>query len=249
VTGASSQNPAPAGSPITLTATVPAEATGTVNFLDGTTLLGTGTVSGGDASITTSALAPGAHTITAVYSGDANYTSTSTSFPQVIAGTTPDFTVSSTTISQIIPPGASAAYTIVISSVNGAFTNTVTMSASNLPPGATYTFTPATVTPGTAGSSTTFAVSVPQQIASSHTRNLKPMAFTLLLLPFACLERYRGRPHRLLLWMLVAGTFFGAMTGCGTGGYFSQTQQTYAITVTGTSGGLVHNTTVTLTVE
>jgi sugar lactone lactonase YvrE len=249
VTGVSSQNPAPAGSPITLTSTVPAGATGTVSFFEGTTLLGTGTVSGGSASITTSALTPGTHTITAVYSGDANYTSTSTSFPQVITGSPPDFTVSSTTGAQIIPPGASAAYTILVGSVNGAFTNTVTMSASNLPPGATYTFTPATVTPGAAGSNTTFAVSVPQPIASSHARNLGSMALALLLLPFACMKRYRGRPHRLLSWMLVAVTFFGAMTGCGTGGYFSQTPQSYTITVTGTSGNLVHNTTVTLTVE
>jgi predicted cupin superfamily sugar epimerase len=49
--------------------------------------------------------------------------------------------------------------------------------------------------------------------------------------------------------MLVALASFGAASGCGEGGYFSQTEQTYTITVTGTSGSLVRSTIVTLTVE
>ena len=123
----------------------------------------------------------------------------------------------------MIPPGASASFTIVVSSTNGAFTNPVTMSASGLPPGATYTFTPAAVTPGTAGASTAFVVSVPMQSnMASRSRRLGPAAFALLLLPFACLKRYRRRPQRLLLWMLVALASFGAVSGCGGGGYFSQ---------------------------
>jgi len=71
---ASSQNPSPVGGPVTFTATVtPANATGTVQFFDGTTVLGTGTVAGASASFTTSTLAQGTHySITAVYSGDAN---------------------------------------------------------------------------------------------------------------------------------------------------------------------------------
>jgi sugar lactone lactonase YvrE len=70
----SSQNPSPVGDPLTFTATVtPGNATGTVQFFDGTTLLGTGTLAGGSASFTTSTLAQGTHySITAVYSGDAN---------------------------------------------------------------------------------------------------------------------------------------------------------------------------------
>ena len=56
------------------TVTVPAGATGTVSFFDGTTLLGTAPVTGNTASLTVSTLAAGTHTITAVYSGDANFT-------------------------------------------------------------------------------------------------------------------------------------------------------------------------------
>ncbi|HEY6392594.1 MAG TPA: Ig-like domain repeat protein, partial [Bryobacteraceae bacterium] len=86
----SSQNPSPVGGPITFTATVtPANATGTVQFLDGTTVLGTGTVAGASASFTTSTLAQGTHySITAVYSGDANNVgSTSPSLIQTVKPT------------------------------------------------------------------------------------------------------------------------------------------------------------------
>jgi hypothetical protein len=81
---ASSANPAVYGEPVTLTATVGASApgsgtpTGTVTFLDGTTILGSGTLSGGTTTLSTSSLAVASHTITAVYSGDPNFT-TSTS--------------------------------------------------------------------------------------------------------------------------------------------------------------------------
>lgn len=72
----SSTNPSLAGQPITLTAAVaPASVaapgpTGTVTFLDGSTVIGTvGVGSSGVASLTTT-LSPGSHSITAVYSGD-----------------------------------------------------------------------------------------------------------------------------------------------------------------------------------
>ena len=56
--------------------------TGTVTFMDGTTTLGTGTLSTTDgvttATFTTTALAVGSHSITAVYGGDTDdLTSTS----------------------------------------------------------------------------------------------------------------------------------------------------------------------------
>jgi hypothetical protein len=248
---APSLNPAPLGSPVILTATVPTGATGTVSFLDGTTLLGTAPVVGNTATLTISTLAAGTHSITSVYSGDANFAMASSApFSLVVLGTAAEFALTSSTGALIVPPGASASFTIVVSSTNGAFTNPVMMSASGLPPGATYTFTPAAVTPGSAGASTAFVVSVPMQSnMASRSRHLGPAAFALLLLPVACLKRYRRRPQRLLLWMLVALTSFGVVSGCGGGGYFSQPQQTYTITVTGTSGSLVHSTTVTLTVE
>ena len=246
---APSLNPVPLGTPLTFTMTVPAGATGTVNFLDGMTSLGISPVIGNIALLTVSTLSLGTHTITGVYSGDVNFTSASATLSEVVVSPA-DFTVASSTGRQLIPPGASANFSIVVSSMNLPFTNVVTMSASNLPPGATYTFSPAVVTPGAAGANSTFTITVPPQSSmDSRGRRLGPVAFALLLLPFACLKRHRRSPQRLLLWMLVALASLGAMSGCGQGGYFSQTERTYTITIIGTSGNLVRSTTVTLTVE
>ncbi|HYW43731.1 MAG TPA: Ig-like domain-containing protein, partial [Bryobacteraceae bacterium] len=67
-------NPSTVGHTVTLTATVsPAGATGTVTFLDGATKLTSASVSGGVASVGTTALKPGKHSLTASYSGDSNY--------------------------------------------------------------------------------------------------------------------------------------------------------------------------------
>jgi sugar lactone lactonase YvrE len=79
----SSSNPAPAGSQVTFTAVVTStngpEPTGTVQFNDGSTSLGSGVVgSNGTAVLSLTSLAPGTHSIVAVYSGDTdNLTSTS----------------------------------------------------------------------------------------------------------------------------------------------------------------------------
>ena len=83
---ATSPNPSTSGQSVTLSATVtPTAATGTVQFLDASTSLGTVTISGGAASLSLSSLSVGAHSITAVYSGDANdATSTSTVVTQTV---------------------------------------------------------------------------------------------------------------------------------------------------------------------
>ncbi len=83
----SSLNPAKSGKAVTFTATVTPGATGTVTFKNGGATLGTATIntSTHKAAITKSTLSVGTHSITAVYSGNANYaTSTSLVLKQVI---------------------------------------------------------------------------------------------------------------------------------------------------------------------
>lgn len=71
-----SGSPAQLGSNVTLTATLnPAGPTGRVTFYDGTAVLGSSSVSAtGKASFSTSLLAAGKRSLSAYYSGDANYT-------------------------------------------------------------------------------------------------------------------------------------------------------------------------------
>jgi hypothetical protein len=106
VSTTSSLNPSTFGQAVTFTATVTASITGsvtptgTVNFMDGGTLLGTGTLSSGQAGFTTSALSVGTHSITAVYSGDTNFNpSTGPVLSQVVnSGGSPAVTLNPTSI-------------------------------------------------------------------------------------------------------------------------------------------------------
>lgn len=72
----SSLNPSHVGESLTLTATVIGSSgtpNGTVSFFDGSTLIGTQTLAGTTASLTTSSLVLGAHNIRAIFSGDNSY--------------------------------------------------------------------------------------------------------------------------------------------------------------------------------
>jgi hypothetical protein len=73
----SSANPSVYGQPVTFTANVSTTGsstpTGTVTFLDGTTTLGTGNLSGGVAMFVTSSLSVGSHSISASYGGSSSF--------------------------------------------------------------------------------------------------------------------------------------------------------------------------------
>ena len=91
----SSLNPSNFGQAVTFTTTVTAQSgfdkstpTGTVSFYDGTTNIGNSNLnSSGVATLTTSTLAVGTHTMTATYNGDSNFApSTSPVLSQVVQG-------------------------------------------------------------------------------------------------------------------------------------------------------------------
>jgi hypothetical protein len=72
ITLTSSLNPSCVGQPVTFMVKVePPTATGTINFMNGQNLLGSSTLSAGQATFTTSSLPEGALSVTALYSSDA----------------------------------------------------------------------------------------------------------------------------------------------------------------------------------
>jgi len=144
----SSANPSASGASVTFTAVVAAISpgtgtpTGTVNFFDSTsatptTPIGTGTLdSTGTATFSTSTLTVGTHPITAVYVGDTNFTtSTSSVLSQVVNQAT------TTTLTSSGTPSASGA--------SVTFTATVAPSSGTVTPTGTVTFMDGTTTLGT----------------------------------------------------------------------------------------------------
>ncbi len=114
VTLAASPSPAFAGQTVTLTASgFPSAATGTVQFLDGSTVLATASVASGIASMSTNGLAPGIHSLTAVYSGDTNFNgATSAAFSEAVqTPTVTSFTANNATVTA----GTTVVFTAVVS--------------------------------------------------------------------------------------------------------------------------------------
>jgi hypothetical protein len=186
----SSLNPAPYGQPVTFTATVSGQASGatpagTVTFLDETSTLGTGTLSNGQTTYTTSSLTATTHSVTASYSGDAIYAvSSAAALPQVINALTPTFTVppapsvsagSNASVSGSIASGSAIPSGSVSVSVN----NGTPVAASIQPNGSfTANLSTSTLAPGTYALSYTFAASGNFAQASNNTTILTVNAVT-----------------------------------------------------------------------
>src|SRR6266702_1688502 len=188
-----------------------------------------------------------------------NATGSPQSVPLTGAGVSPpptDFSIGASNSPQTVARGASAQYAITLTPVNGAFSNVITLSTSGLPTGATASFSPATVTPGgnpgnstlTVTTSNIASLSAPHFGSSRSGGQGAVIALALLLLPWIKAKRMRQSRARLLsAAVLLVGTI--GLWGCGSGGFAAHSQQTYILTVTGTSGSTQHATTVTLTVK
>jgi MBG domain/Bacterial Ig-like domain (group 3) len=277
----SSANPVLAQTALTFTATVSAQLgtpSGTVTFLDGTTPLGQATLTGHTATLITSSLTDGSHSITADYSGDTDFAgSASSPLTQSIL----DFSLAPTSgtggsggapvTTQTTNPGGTATYPLtIVPTVGIRFPTPIVLTVTGMPPGATAVVTPS---PWTQLTSTSWSfpaqtplgpLSLAIQVPSSSVahldprswpdRKLPPVVFVLLLLPFAGrLRALRQRLSAAISLLLLALASIGAMAalaGCGaTSGLFADQAKTYTLTVTATSGTLSHATSLTLTVK
>jgi hypothetical protein len=253
-----SANPIFTTNPLTYTATltVPASApsapTGTVTFYDGTTLLGSGVVTASVATFATTASATAIHSITAVYSGDTNYT---TATSPILSEIIQDFTLalsSGASGTVTAPLGGQAAYPLVITPLGGAtLPSAVSMTLTGLPPGMTSAFSTDVVA---AGSSTTNVIldvflpgkSAMQQPSGPFRGRSLPVALGLILLPLAGrLRKAAHRYHRVAVLALADAVLAVGLTGC----QITYTPQTFPLTITATSGSLSHKITVNIIVQ
>ena len=135
---------------------------GSVTFLDGSAQSGSSALSGASASFSSTTLAVGTHRITATYSGDSNYaTSTSAALSIVVAAApAADYSLSLSSPSLTVASGGSGTLTITVSPENG-FSQTLTLACSGLPTGTTCSFTPQSVNPSAGAIATRLTVDVP----------------------------------------------------------------------------------------
>ena len=260
------------GASETLTATVAAtmagrpSPSGAVSFYDGTTLLGTASVSSGSATFTPANLGVGSHSFTASYGGDANFNpNTSTAAATVTVNTlAPAFTLSGTPSTLTLQQGANGTVVLTLAA-NATFSGPVTLSCSGAPTNGTCSFDNSTVnlTPG--GSATaTLVVGTTGTVAAAHLP-ANPWEHAAGMVSMAGLAAFFWSRRRRLRYMsalgvsLLAVALFG-ISGCGGSGSKTTTPATptapvvstgsYTITVTATGSGVSAQTaTVNVTVQ
>lgn len=246
------------GASITFSSTVtPASGgaipTGTVIFMDGSSAIGVENLdANGDASLITSALLAGVHSITAVYSGSGSFNgSTSTAVTVTINVLPQDFTFTSSGASgSVTTANPTDTDTLTVTPVNG-FSATVNFACTGLPSDVTCAFYPVTLTPGagqTATTTVTFTESTTKSLLEPNTtggrRRMLLAGFGLGMLLLLGVRRRRGVFRALSI--VVAALALASLISCG-GGSKGKTLQNSTITITATSGALNHSVTYALT--
>ncbi len=271
-----------AGQQVTFTAAVSSAVsitpTGVVAFFDGSTQIGTGALGANvQGTFSTSSLSAGTHSITAKYSGDTNFTgSTSTALTETInAPLDLSFgAAAGSSTSATVKAGQTAMYSLQLSLIGGSATDqlTVTVSCMGAPPKATCTGpTAVTVTQAAPAavainvSTTANGLLIPAAPRLRTPLNRLPILWVVsILIGLLLLRRCKQTKARvwaarlafaapvLLLAMMTAS--IGGCTGGGTNSSLPPVNTgtppgTYTLTVTAASGNLTHIQQLTLTVQ
>jgi hypothetical protein len=251
----SNTNPIFLSNAVTFTATIASLATpptGTVVFMDGTTQIGSGTVSAGIATFTTTALSAQVHSITAAYSGDSSYGPANSG---ALSERVVDFTLAPAGSGSVSVAAAGlASLPVVITPVDGStLPGAITLSVVGLSLDSKAVFSPATVAAGSGTTTVTLQVQLPgsaalERPARPFANGSLPLAFCLILLPFSGrLRKGARRWKNLALLALVGAVLTVGLNGCG--GSSTLKAQSYSLTVTAAAGSLSHSTALKLTVQ
>lgn len=240
---------------------------GTITLLSGSTVLSISPIAaaGSVVRLATGTLTAGTYLFTAVYSGDANFTpSTSSALNVTVGPTTPatvDFTLAATGAgAQTISSGGTASFSFAVGMSGGSLSSPISLAATGLPALATSTFDPGYLPPGSGPSAFILTVSTPKAAASVGTYDLPLRALLAFAAPALAIFRRRrggtglGSAMGVCLLYLAGVT---ALAGCGDRIHTADTPNTtrsYNIVVSGTattpSGATIkHSANVTLTVN
>jgi len=248
------------GSTVTLTATINSAGgipTGQVEFADGNTTLGTSPLDAtGVAVLRTNTLAVGSHSLTAIYSGDGKFvSSTSTAVTLTIASS--DFSVGANPPTATVTAGQSTQFRLSVTPAGG-FADSITFSCLPLA-GITCAFNPATVAPTNGTASTMLTVTTSATVSRYGVvmpGNIGPGALLVALALFI-LAAWHGRGFRIVRVSLLPASAVLAIVAMGLaiggcGGYSNSAQPnrgTAAVMVTARSGAISHTTTINITVQ
>ncbi len=219
----SSLNPSTPNANVTFTVTVTSSAgtpTGTVIFNDGTTALSVALpIDGfGVAAFSTATLAAGTHPITAVYSGDSNF---STVTSPIVTQRVEDYTITVAPASASIRTGHSASFVITATPLGG-FNSPITLQCANLPQFASCVFEPASLTPNGTPVTSKLVVKTEMfqaQLPSGREKTPLNAALPLSILALAGIVLVIGRrPRRLrrqsLLWSTLTVIALFTLASC-----------------------------------
>jgi hypothetical protein len=255
-----------AGGPVVATAVVkPAFGsgipTGTVNFFNGVSQVGSATLNNGSAILkySPSALAAGAYSITATYLQNSSFNS-STSAPQTLS--VQDFQIAANPATVTVSaPGRSATTTLTLTPLGG-FNQTLAYSCTGLPSGATCTFTPTSATTETLTIQTTASSA---RLDGAPVRGGSGLLYALLLPGFLGLvvsarnrkrSLHSARLLGLVALLTVATLGLPGCAGLSSGSHSQSNLPTptgnSSVTLTVATGGtnpLSHSVIVSLTVQ
>jgi hypothetical protein len=227
----SSLNPSTVGDSVTFTSSVSAAVrgvsatpSGAVTFSDGGSVLGTASLSGGEASITVSSLEAGAHQITATYSGNSFFVSSSSSplNQTVTSGGSPsDYWLSANPTSATISLGQDTVFAITVHPVNG-YRGNVAFACGSLPQGVSCLFQPASVNLSSDPIQVQLAMSAAANLSSIRYNSRHPLLrgaglggglfFGLVLMEGVSRRR---RSAVAILGLLLIAVLSLSLVGCG----------------------------------
>nr|AAY26550.1 hypothetical protein [uncultured bacterium] len=241
-------NPSTNGQQVTFTATVTPTSgttlpTGTVTFSDGSSSLGAPVLDGtGKATLQTSALTVGSHSISAVYASSASFNgSTSNTVTQVVS----DFTIAVPQTPLTLTAGQAGTINVTLTPQSG-FAQSVTLSCNNLPAHTTCSSSPVTFS-GSNPSTGMVTVQTTARPAASGGRPFPtipfgPVASWIAAVAVLALAAVRARRRQVrvalacgVLFLVAAGLVACSSMPSGDSG--GTPAGTYSITVTATSTG------------